>query len=169
MFATVYAAGALAISLGVLDWDRNALRKAILSCQLDGLTKPKEAKKDSAILAMDKKLVDYLRQNEAKAMFLPRRYADPKTHQFGSVPYYIAKHKGHMYYYLTAAALQSIIGTGAAASQYKQSLVAKGRLDVSSGGTSGRRFVVERRIFTGKDKEGMEWVHAIKWPTKKSA
>ena len=39
-FATVYAAGALAIKLGVLeelDWDRNALRKAILSCQLDGL------------------------------------------------------------------------------------------------------------------------------------
>jgi putative DNA primase/helicase len=34
-FATVYAAGALAITLGVLDWDRTALGEAIMSCQSD--------------------------------------------------------------------------------------------------------------------------------------
>jgi hypothetical protein len=48
-------------------------------------------------------------------------------------------------------------------------LVDRGRLDVSTGGKGGRRFVVERRIFAGKGKEGMEWVHAIrKYPIKTS-
>ena len=36
-FATVYAAGCLAIRYGILPWSRNALSKALLSCQLDGL------------------------------------------------------------------------------------------------------------------------------------
>ena len=172
-FATVYAAGSLAISLGVLDeldWDRNALGEAILSCQLDGLAKPKVAKEVSGTSAMDTKVVEYLDRNKAKSMDLRRKYADPTTHRFGSVRYYIANHKGHRYWYLTAAALNSVIGSGEDASRYKQSLADRGRLDVSSGGEGGRRFVVERRIFTGKGKEGMKWVHAIRWyPAKKSA
>jgi hypothetical protein len=174
----VYAAGALAISLKVLDWDRNALRKAILSCQLDGLkevaatkeSKSVPAANEKSILAMDKKLVDYLRRNKHKAMNLLKRYADPKTHKFGSVPYYVAKHKGYSWWYLTDEALKSIISVGKTASQYKQSLVDRGYLDVSSGGEQGRRFVVERRIFTGMGKEGMESVHAIRGlPVKTSA
>jgi hypothetical protein len=162
-FATVYAAGALAIKLGVLDWNKSALGEAILSCQLDGLTKPNVTNEDSTILTMTKKLMKYYRRNKAKSMDLRKGYADPKTHQFGSVPYYRAKHKGHMYWYLTAAALQSIIGAADAARRYKQNLVERGLLDVSSGGSSGQRFVVERRIFTGKGKEGMKWVHAIRF------
>jgi putative DNA primase/helicase len=168
-FATVYAAGALAISLGVLDWDRTQLRKAILSCQLDGLTKPITTE-DSVILALDKKMADYMRQNKAKSMDLRRRYADPKTHRFGSVPYYIAIHKGYMYCYLTDKALKLIIGTEDDARRYKQRLADIKRLDVSSGGRQGRRFVVERRIFTGTGKQGIKWVHAIKLkPVKTSA
>lgn len=160
-FATVYAAGALAISLGVLDWDRTQLRKAILSCQLDGLKKPITTE-DSVIAAMDKKMADFMRQNKTKVMDLRKGFADPKTHKFDSVPWYKANHKGYMYCYLTDRALKSIIGTGDDARRYKQSLVDRGRLDVSSGGQTGRRFVVERRIFTNTGKDGMKWVHAIK-------
>lgn len=169
-FATVYAAGALAISLGVLDWNKSALGEAILRCQLDGLTKPKITAEDSAILATDRKLANYLRQHQAKSMDLRKKYADPRTHQFKAVPYYRAIYKGSQYWYLSGAALQSIIGVGAGARRYKQSLADRGRLDVSTGGESGRRFVVERRIFTGKGKEGMKWVHAIRTqPLKTSA
>jgi putative DNA primase/helicase len=177
-FATVYAAGALAISLGVLDWNRAALGEAVMSCQLDGLKEvpatkkgnPVAAAKEKSILAMDKKLVRFLSHNQAKAMTLrAKKFADPNTHKFGSVPYYIAKHKGHKYWYFTAETLKSAIGVGEGASQYKQSLADRGRLDVSTGGKGGRRFVVERRIFPGKGKEGMKWVHAIRWqPIKKS-
>jgi putative DNA primase/helicase len=177
MFATVYAAGALAIRLGVLDWKKSALGNAVLSCQLDGLEEPRDTKAAATASAMnkksmremDKKLVDFLRRNEANSMDLRRKYADPKTHKFRSVPYYIANHKGHKYWYLTADALKSIIGPGPEASRYKQSLLDRGYLDVSTGGKTGRRFVVERRIFAGKGKEGMEWVHAIKRPIKISA
>ena len=132
-FATVYAAGALAISLGVLDWDRDVLRKAILSCQLDGLKKPVTTE-DTVIATMAKKMADYLRQNKDKAKDLRQWYANPNTHRFDSVPYYKANHKGYEYYYLTDRALKSIIETGDAAKRYKQSLVDRGRLDVSSGG-----------------------------------
>jgi uncharacterized protein (DUF927 family) len=177
-FATVYAAGALAISLKVLDWDRNALRKAILSCQLDGLkeaTDTEEAKPVSAVnktsmQEMHKKLMNYLIENKANSMNLRRgAYADPKKHKFGSVSYYFATHKGRKYCYLTADALKSIIGSGPDAKRFKQSLVDRGLLDVSSGGAGGRRFVVERRIFTGKRKEGMEWVHAIRGRSVKTS
>jgi hypothetical protein len=36
-FATVYAAGCLAIKYGIFTWSRNDLLKAVLSCQLDAL------------------------------------------------------------------------------------------------------------------------------------
>lgn len=75
-----------------------------------------------------------------------------------------------MYYYLTDRALKLIIGTGADASRYKQSLADRKLLDVSSRGQGRPGFVVERRIFTGTGKDGMKWVHAIKIkPLKKSA
>jgi hypothetical protein len=165
----VYAAGALAIKLGVLDWNWRALEEAVLSCELDGL-KPKVAVEESTYIAASKKLADYFKRNKAKAMDLRKRVADPKTHTFRSVPYYIASFRGHSYCYLTAEAMRSIFGVGPSATRYKQSLVDGGRLDVSSGGRGGRRFVVERRIFAGKGKNGMEYVHAIKTgPLKKSA
>ncbi len=173
-FATVYAAGELAISLGVLDWNRGELRKAILSCQLDGLkeiTATKEGKSvpattEASIRTIGRKLMEFFRQNQSKSMDLRRRLADSKQHKFGSVPYYIATHKGHKYFYLTANALNSAIGTGADAKRYKQSLVDRKFLDVSTGGKGGRRFVVERKIFNEKGKKGMKWVHALKVPIK---
>jgi putative DNA primase/helicase len=168
-FETVYAAGALAIWLGVLDWDRDVLRKAILSCQLDGLKKPMTTE-DSGLAAMNKKLLDYLRKNKAKAKDLREWYANPKTHRFDSVPYYKANHKGYMYCYLTDRALKLIIGTGDDARRFKKELADRKRLEVSPGGTSGPRFVVERRIFEGMGKDKMKWVHAIKLkPVKTSA
>jgi hypothetical protein len=160
-FATVFAAGCLAIYFRILPWTQKELLQAILSCQLDGLKKPITAA-DSVIAAMDEKMADFMRQNKTKVMDLRKRFADPKTHTFGSVPWYKANHKGYVYCYLTAPTLQSIIGTGDAARRYKQELVNRKRLDFSTGGASGPRFVVERRIFTGTGKQGMKWVHAIK-------
>jgi hypothetical protein len=116
-------------------------------------------------LVTNKKLVEFVLRNKANAKDLrPKKYADPKTHTFGSVPYYIAKHKGHKYWYFTAETLKSVIGSGEPARRYKQTLADRGYLDVSGGG----RFVVERRIFIGKGKQGMEYVHAIKSPIKTS-
>ena len=168
-FATVYAAGSLAIWLKVLDWDRDELRKAILKCQLDGLTKSTVATtEDSVFLAMGKKLRDHLKRNKSKFIDLRNGWLYPTTHEFGSVPGYVARHKGNLYWYLTAETLKSIIGSGGDASRYKRSLADDGRLDVSSGGRGGQRFVVERRIFKGKGKDGLQWVHAIKLKSVKT-
>jgi hypothetical protein len=160
-----------------------------MSCQLDGLygtweassvsgrlkeatdtgeAEPVSAANKKSMQEMHKKLVNYLIENQAHSMSLRREYADPKKHKFGSVSYYFATHKRRRYCYLTADALKSKIGSRSDARRYKQSLVDRGLLDVSTGGTGGRRFVVERRIFTGKGKEGLKWVHAIKSPIKTS-
>ena len=40
-FATVFAAGSLAIKYEIFPWKRDDLLQAILSCQLDGLTRTK--------------------------------------------------------------------------------------------------------------------------------
>jgi hypothetical protein len=73
-FETVYAAGALAIRLGVLDWKRSALGEAVMSCQLDGLKELRGTKEGTTVSAMNKKLAYYLRRNEANSMeFLLKR------------------------------------------------------------------------------------------------
>ena len=165
-FATVYAAGSLALSLGVLDWDRTALREAILKCQLDGLTIPNVQTEDPVISELTQKLHEYLHRNKAEFIDLRKQWLNRGAHVFGSALGYKANHQGYGYYYLTAKTLTSIIGSGADASRYKQSLGHEGRLSVSSSG----RFVVERQIFTGKGKDGWESVHAIKIaPIKTSA
>jgi hypothetical protein len=125
-FATVYAAGRLAIQLGVLDWNRDELRKAILKCQLDGLAKSEVTTEVSFISAMGKKLVVYIKKNQAKFIDLRKGWLDPKTHEFGSALGYIAIHKDRVWYYLTAEKLGSIIGTGRDAIRYKKSWRIKG-------------------------------------------
>jgi hypothetical protein len=115
-------------------------------------------------------MADYMRKNRTKFIDLRKGWLEPGAHKFESVLGFIAKHKGYMYCYLTDRALKLIIGTGADASLYKQCLADRKRLEVSPGGAGGRRFVVERRIFTGTGKDGMKWVHAIKLkPVKTSA
>ena len=99
-FATVFAAGRLAIYFGILPWAPMKLKQAILSCQLDDLKKPITTE-DTVIAEMQKKLLDYIRQNKGKAKDLRNWYANPNTHRFDSVPYYKANHKGYMYCYLT--------------------------------------------------------------------
>jgi hypothetical protein len=135
---------------------------------LDGLARSEVTTEVSPIAATGKKLVGYIKQNQAKFIDLRKGWLDPKAHEFGSAPGYIAIHKDRVWYYLTAEKLESIIGTGRDASRYKKSLADKGRLDVGSGGQGGKRFVVERRIFQGKNKEGWKSVHAIKYGSVKT-
>jgi putative DNA primase/helicase len=160
-FATVYAAGSLAIRLGVLNWDRGELGRAILSCQLDGLRQPRGAAGKRAITSLRARLAKYLDKNKLNFFDLRTGFA-PRNHIFGSVPGYIAVHKGIEWWYVTAEQLKEIIGVGEKASAFKESLARQGRLATSSGGKEGRRFVVERRIFEGKGKVGLKSVHALR-------
>ena len=157
-FATVYAAGCLAIRYGILPWSRNALSKALLSCQLDG---PRRADKDDvnpSIATLRSKLVKYLTDNHGQFMNLDRKRPRLGLDKLDAVLGYRAKIKGRRWYYLTADQVKAIIGGGANAHGLKEELAAEGLLAKTKNG-----FVVQRRIFKGgKGNKNYAWVHAFK-------
>jgi putative DNA primase/helicase len=170
-FATVFAAGSLAIKYGIFRWDRQSLLQAILSCQLDGLRHSKVADEqaDTSVAGLRRKLVEYLRNRRGKFKDLdkamPRRLGLGK-HTFGSVPGYKATFKGEKWYYLTSDQLKAIIGTGKNAKGLKNELATEGLMARRSTG----EYNVQRPIFSGKGNEGYEWVHAFraKAPNKRA-
>jgi putative DNA primase/helicase len=161
-FATVFAAGSLAIKYRIFRWNRQALLQAILSCQVDGLRHSKVADEqaDTSVAGLRRKLVQYLLSHRGKFKDLdkamPRRLGLGK-HTFGSVPGYKATFKGKKWYYVTSDQLKKIIGSGENAKRLKDELAAAGLMDRSTG-----RHVVQRPIFSGKGNKGYEWVHAFR-------
>ena len=156
-FATVYAAGALAIKYGVVLLPRKKLLAAILRCQLDGL-RARVVTNNIPAPSFKEKLIGYLQQRKAEFIDLDAERPRPENHQFGSVPGYIATFRRDSWLYLTAEQLNSIIGTGEKTSDFKKELAAAGLLDATK-----NRFVVQRPIFSGfKGNKGSRYVHAFK-------
>jgi hypothetical protein len=156
-FATVYAAGCLAIKYKIFLWGRKDLLKAVLSCQMDTLIAFAGHSLDP-VSKLQKQLVDYLSQNRAQFMNLNSSKPSPGEHRFGSVPGYTHTHNGVDWFYLTSDKLKELIGTGKAAHRLKEKLVQE-KLMASS---SENRFVVQRPIFAAKGNKGYKHVHAFK-------
>lgn len=159
-FATVYAAGCLAIRYGILPWSRNALSKAILSCQFDGLRHGVKVQIDlDPVAVLRSSLVTHLNEHHVKFTNLKTKQPKLGRDKLDAVPGYRAKFKRKRWYYLTADQLKAIIGSGPNANALKRQLADVGLLDKTSDG----RFVVDRPIFIGgKSKENWARVHAIK-------
>jgi hypothetical protein len=156
-FATVYAAGALAIKYGVFLLSRKQLLAAILGCQLDSL-RANVAVKKAQVSSSKEKLLAYLHQKHKEFMDLDATQPTLGTHKFGSAPGYIATFRGSKWLYLTAGILDPVIGTGAEASDLKKDLATAGLLAKSK-----NRFVVQRPIFSGaKGNKGYCSVYAFK-------
>lgn len=160
-FATVFAAGSLAIKYRIFRWDRQALLQAILLCQLDGLRHSKVADEqaDTSVADLRRKLVQYLRNRRGEFRDLDKAKPRRLGHTFGSVPGYKATFKGKIWYYLTDGQLKGIIGRGGNAKLLMDELAAAGLM---AAGPKGKH-VVQRPIFSGaKGNKGYEWVHAFR-------
>jgi putative DNA primase/helicase len=156
-FATVFAAGAFAAKHGIYPCSRDELLTAILSCQLDGL---RSLGKSAEMLGMSLKarLVQHIRRRISELMDLDSQQPTIEGHKFGSVPGYLATHKGERWVYLTDKTFGQIVGTGDKADALKQELVAAGLMDRAKS-----RFVVQRRIFSKqKGNKGHRTVLAFK-------
>jgi putative DNA primase/helicase len=164
-YATVFAAGSLAIKFGILAWSRKKLLKAILSCQLDQLRRADDDDEgaDPSVESLRAKLVRYLDDHRSKFMYLNKKRPQLGSHKLGSVAGYRAKIKGDKWYYLTADQLTAIIGKGPNAGTLKHTLVNEGLMDHAK-----KKFVVQRKIFVGgKGNKNYAWVHAIKADIRK--
>ena len=160
-FATVFAAGSLAIRYKICLWDRDRLLQAILSCQLDGLraAKTEHLATDPSVSDLRRKLVEYLRERRREFMNLDDDRPGQDEHQFGSVPGYVATFKVEKWFYLTADQLVGILGKGENADRIKKELVSDEMMDRASNG----RYLVQRPIFSGaKGNKGHKWVHAFR-------
>ena len=158
--ATVYAAGWLAITYGLLPWTEKELLDAVLCCQLDGLrySRTKNEQNDSSVAGLRRKLVRYIADNRGQFRNLDEKMPLLGKHTFGSRPGYFATFKGSKWFYLTADQLKGIIGSGENGDQLKAQLAAKGML----AGNSTGKYRVQRPIFSkAKGNKGYRWVHAF--------
>ena len=159
-FATVYAAGCLAIRYKIFLWKRKELLHAILSCQLDGLRIPAVAagNTEQSVGDLRQKLIEYLREQRAdfkRLMFKP----ELGSHKFGKVPGYIDKVDGADWYYLTAEQFRDIVGSASHAALLKEQLIKENLMAKPL----KRGLVVQRRIFRGgKGSKNYRWVCAFK-------
>jgi hypothetical protein len=154
-FATVYAAGCLAIKYGIFTWTRKELLRAILSCQLDGLGAT--LGKPDQVTDLRRALVDHLIQSSPGFKNLNITKLSKKTHALGSSPGYIHTHRGKDWIYLTSDQLKAIIGTGRVASRLWTQLVGEGLT-----ASTGKRALVQRPVFKGTGNKGYRWVHAFR-------
>lgn len=154
-FATVYAAGCLAIKYGIFTWGRKDLLRAILSCQLDSLIQARG--KTDQLTNLGQKLTDYIVQNQSRLTDLNRGKLSAKTHTFGSVPGYSHTHNGIDWLYLTSDQLKTIIGTDQPAGRLKTRLIEEGSM-----ASTGKSALVQRPIFKAKGNKGYKWVHAFR-------
>ena len=154
-FATVYAAGCLAIKYGIFTWGRKDLFRAMLSCQLDSLVAARG--KTDQVGNLRQQLIDHLVQSRRHSVFLNDKKPASSDHKFGSVPGYSHTHNGIDWLYLTSAQLKAVIGTDKAAGRLKRRLVEEGFL-----ACNGTRALVQRPIFKAKGNKGYRWVHAFR-------
>ena len=154
-FATVYAAGCLAIKYGIFTWSRKDLFRAVLSCQLDGLAAARG--KTDQVTNLRSRLTNYLVANRRRFVSLNGEKLSSSDHEFGSVPGYAHTHNGIDWFYLTSDQLKSIIGTDKAAARLKRRLVEQGSM-----ASTGKRALVQRPIFKAKGNKGYRWVHAFR-------
>jgi uncharacterized protein (DUF927 family) len=159
-FATVFAAGCLAIEYGILPWSKKRLLKAILECQLAGLRQlarePRGGEHTEATLRA--KLVGYLRDTGGSFVDLGERR--PKLGRVGleDAAGYLGTDNEVGWFYLTAKRLNAIIGNGENATALKRRLIAQRFMAKPKQG-----FVVQRKIFTGgKGNQNFAWVCAFK-------
>jgi putative DNA primase/helicase len=154
-FATVYAAGCLAIQYKIFTWLRKDLLAGILSCQIDGLVAAR--RKTDHITDLRQRLVEYLVNNRGRFLNLNGTKPSRNDHTFGSVPGYVHTHNGEKWLYLTSGQLKAIIGTDKAAGKLKKQLVEQGLM-----ASTGKRALVQRPVFKAKGNRGYRWVHAIR-------
>ena len=152
-FATIYAAGRLAIEFEILPWDWRDLRDALLECEnahvahvqsyLAGQSHSGAA--SSAKRSPLNKLRAYLRDHQAKFVDLTRK--NPRVGEYdANPPGYLIEHQGQREYLLTNEAFRELAGGKAQAQALKAELAERQLIATAGGGREGDRYAVKRPI-----------------------
>ena len=159
-FATIFAAGSLAIKYEIFPW------KGTVCFKPSVVPARRNDAHEGPIRTAGH--LDFWSAYQSCSLFGERRQElhdlDKKMpslgkHTFGSVPGYLATFKGKKWLYLTADQLTRIIGHGGRPGKLKKELVLAGMMASTPSG----KFVVQRPIFSGaKGNKGYGSVHAFR-------
>ena len=142
-FATIYAAGALAIKYGILPFKRKALRQAILKCEADHVAFVEQGdigggKPPATSLEL---LRNFLRDHRNYFADLSNANAEIQ-----SAPVYISQNNGHDEFLFRNYRLEEIVGGKNEADNLKTLLAQQGLLRTAAGNKGKKRHVVRQTI-----------------------
>jgi putative DNA primase/helicase len=152
-FATIYAAGCLAIEFDILPWER--LQPALLSTEWDHVRYVEQMRANAvqAQLAPTDRLRAYVRQHRKEFVDLQKRLIPkPSSHDHEGCSGYINQHADQGLEYLFAdRKLEEVVGGPVFARRCKAELAANGMI-ATAAGSDGDRFSVKRAIGRVKGK-----------------
>jgi len=151
-FATIYAAGALAHTYGLLPRGVGKLKAALLACERAHIEHVANFTQATGSLVY--KLCEYIRAHEQRFMDLRKGLAPP-DHDVRACPGYINDHAGTKEYLLTRERLAAVVGGKENAQQLKRDLSEQGFLIKTKAGDQGDRFVSKRRLVQGKGRQSV--------------
>ena len=156
-FATLYAAGCLAIAFGILPWERKRLRQGLLACVRGHVALVARDRAQSAAGregALVERLYAHVGRNLGAFVDLRRGgMRDTSGHDHDNCPGYLNVHdKNGLEYLFSDPMIERIAGSRARAKQLKAELVELGRIAVEAGGGGIGRFSVRRAI--GRTRSG---------------
>ena len=152
-FATIYAAGALAIEYEILPFKRGDLLAAILKCEADhvAFVKRAEAGDGTTKISGLELLRSFLRENRDAFADLSDLDDDPR-----SALGYINRHNGHSEFLIENDRFEDVVGGKQEADLLKTSLAQRKLLQTERGNHGKERYVVRRTIGTKRP-----WLVAI--------
>jgi len=163
-FATIYAAGSLAIEYGVFPYSRKQLLDALLTCERDHvdfiaremapLHHVVAATPDSPEVRLER----YLEDNQAR--FIENGGDLPRNFDHKACPGYLGTHGGEKEIWLNNKRFEAIAGTKADARLLKEVLLKQGRLGPGHRG-AGLNYTVRRN----SPGFGRDYVVALKSAT----
>jgi hypothetical protein len=159
-FATIYAAGRLAMRFRLLPWGLEDLRDALLACEwghiehIQAHLSAGDTEKSGFQI-----LQEHIRNNRDQFVDLRKGLADP-DHDPASCLGYINKHQGKTEYLFTEQRLASLVGGKNKALQLKQDLHDRGLIATTEAGSQGVRYVAKRKLVAGKGPQSVTAVDA---------
>jgi hypothetical protein len=152
-FATIYAAGALAIEYEILPFERTDLLAAILKCEADHVSfvETPEAGDGTAKISGLESLRSFLRENRDAFADLSDLDDDPR-----SALGYLNRHNGRSEFLIENDRFEDVVGGKQEAHLLKTSLAQRKLLQTERGDHGKERYVVRRTIGTKRP-----WLVAI--------
>lgn len=154
-FATLYAAGCLAIKFGILPWKGKVLRKALLKCERDHVKLVAEHSAGTASHAQTPfdRLLAYIRTNQHRFLDLGRVAAGEPVGDQDAKYGYRKDHKGQLEFLFSEQLFKEIVGGKGPANFLKPDLDSRGLIAATEAGQQRKKYVVRRHLDSEKKKQ----------------